>query len=272
VMGDAASIFDPFYSTGMVMMSYEAESITSVIHSKLQGDMTLAARKVKVFDDLVRGITRTANHLIAHHNKHLGHASCMSWRMYIEISFTFGIIVPSFVGRWHTCPDFAAEFVKGLDGAYRFREYIYCLLDEAVERNMNLGFMDVHNTRFWGYQPEYMWDYDHIRTKLQYEPKRTNIFKRIAWTNIYLAGMLATLKYKIHGASGLWDAEFLKKMGWHAKNITAGTILGIIHAIKHVNVPDNRHIAARTEEFKTYTYKSYKPMPWLPEQKESGMM
>jgi len=35
VIGDAACLADPFYSTGLVMITFEVESVTSVIKHKL---------------------------------------------------------------------------------------------------------------------------------------------------------------------------------------------------------------------------------------------
>jgi len=100
VVGDAACIFDPFYSLGTSMIAFAIESITEIIRSQLAGEADTEEKRA-AYNDFNLTYTRLNNHLIEHHDKQLGHASIMSWRIYAEYMWWFGIQIPLYVGKWH---------------------------------------------------------------------------------------------------------------------------------------------------------------------------
>ncbi|EFA86493.1 hypothetical protein PPL_00287 [Heterostelium album PN500] len=162
VLGDAAAIFDPFYSTGMVMIAMECECLTELTKHRLAGNSEATKVRQVAFDKFIRAITQTNNHLIKSHSDHLGNASIMSWRVYVESLGYFGILLPAYLGKYHLCPVFATEFAENNYRLIEFRDRMLGVMDYINEQGLNVGFMDNHRggQLLGRWCPTSSWDYD----------------------------------------------------------------------------------------------------------------
>eukprot|EP01132_Coremiostelium_polycephalum_P001479 gene1479-1866_t len=256
VIGDAAAIFDPFYSTGMVMITFEVECLTELIKFKLSGDSEGYKHRVTAFDDLIRSITQTNNHLIKKHSDHLGNASVMSWRIFVESTNYFGILLPAYIGKYHLCPIFAKEFSKNHSNALHQRDLFLDLLDQINELNLNVGFMDNHvgGFLFGSWCPTSSWDYDKALATCKYGHKRLDLAKQLAWTHFYQNISIFTLIYRAFGIKGLLHPIFLKIFTHNSAVFSYGSIQSVIHQIKNWTTPNNEHYHKIRLEFNNYTY------------------
>lgn len=78
IVGDAAAIFDPFYSLGMVMMTFQMESVTEIIRAKLAGEPDVEKKRA-VYNTYNLGYIESCNHLLRDQDKQLGHAQQFSF-------------------------------------------------------------------------------------------------------------------------------------------------------------------------------------------------
>ncbi|NEP19934.1 MAG: tryptophan halogenase, partial [Leptolyngbya sp. SIO4C1] len=100
VIGDAAQIFDAFYSYGTTMVAFAVESVTEIIRAKLAGEADAEAKRA-AYNAFNLAYGRSVNCLYRGHSGQLGHASIMSWRIYFEYMWWFGVHIPMYVGKWH---------------------------------------------------------------------------------------------------------------------------------------------------------------------------
>ena len=114
VLGDAAHMFDPFYSPGLVLASFGIESVTEIIRAKLAEESD-AQKKQAIYNEFVLANSSLFNHVYQNHEKHLGNASVMSWRIYMENMFWFGITIPMYVGKWFLNFEFIYQYLKIAD-------------------------------------------------------------------------------------------------------------------------------------------------------------
>ena len=75
----------------------------------------------------------------------LGHASIMSWRIYFEYMWWFGVHIPMYIGKWHLNPKFARRFVsilqKNIDQLF---PSIYGQFNTLIRQGKNLGILDCY--------------------------------------------------------------------------------------------------------------------------------
>lgn len=112
VIGDAACIFDAFYSLGTTMIAFAIESVTEIIRAKLASEADVEVKR-SAYNDFNFAYSRRINHLMEHHVKQLGHASVIIWRIYMEYMWLFGLIVPMYVGKWHLDLAYIRTFLNG---------------------------------------------------------------------------------------------------------------------------------------------------------------
>jgi flavin-dependent dehydrogenase len=259
VIGDAAAIYDAFYSTGMVMMAFQTLSVTEVIKEKLHGDPALAEKKRAGYDKVVRGISRTANHIVSHHPKQLGNASLMSWRIFFEATLNFGVTIPVYLGKYFLCPVAAHHVAARLEKMLEFREELYTFFDSLADRPgppVNIGMRNPYwgGFVFGGWCPTNSWDYDNIITEQKYEHKRLNMSKSIYHTFFYLGWILLQLKWQVGGLSAVLAPTNVSWLGWLWKNSALGYYNSIKFSIAHWGVPASSWRARLADEFRSYQY------------------
>ncbi|KYQ91738.1 hypothetical protein DLAC_07522 [Tieghemostelium lacteum] len=258
VIGDAAAIFDPFYSTGISMMAIEIECLTELLKYKLNKDTNGYNLRLKLFNGLITSLTKIFCHLIKKHSDHLGNASVMSWRIYIESSSYFGIDIPSYIGKYHLCPDFIKIFLDAHPSILAVRDTMLETLDDINNRGLNIGFMDNHRggqLKIVNWSPITSWDsdeclalckYDRQRLNLPYCLQRITTYQLIAYTMLYI---------KAYG----WRAMFNNNYLFIARNLLSQIpkyyIGSWIHYFKNFSKPNNDYFESVKNEFEQqYSY------------------
>jgi flavin-dependent dehydrogenase len=262
ILGDAACIFDPFYSLGTTMIAFAIESVTEIIRAKLAGEAD-AEEKRRAYNEFNLTYTRLNNHIIKHHDKQLGDASVMSWRIYQDYMWWFGVVVPMYVGKWHLDVDFIPRYVKGIQANMNgYSEYLYQQFNELVERGTNIGFMDCYRADqlLWGYHTSKHFDDFVENTKL--EPKRCNIFASMKYTSFYSAIWYAMFLWKSFGLSGFLVPRNLYYL-FHHLNTAAQVAIGEM-IYKHLTkaLPANSQVTQMRQEFTSYKYRP-ELLPWI---------
>jgi flavin-dependent dehydrogenase len=270
VVGDAAAIFDPFYSLGMVMMTFGIESITEIIRAKL-ADEPDAEKKRAVYNAFNFGTIRSNNHLIYAHDRQLGHASIMSWRIYLENMWWFGMIVPLYVGKWHLDLKFLRKFGKQSRQVVRkLMVHVYEQFNQLIEQNANIGMMHVHRGQQLPFGYYITQEFDSYLQDTKYEPQRCNVFAYMK--NIYFFVALWYLKFlwKGFGIPGLLSPRNLYHIFNLLKASGESALDELIFKFKTRGLPASSIMAKVTEDFKSYQYKP-KLQPWAEKVAEQSL-
>jgi flavin-dependent dehydrogenase len=260
VIGDAAAIFDPFYSTGMVMTANTIETVTEVIRAKLAGESE-AEEKQAIYNAFNLANTRFYNKLVSRHDQQLGHASIMSWRIYFEYMLWFGIAVPMYLGKWHLDPDYARRYPKFIERLLEIMDAIYAQLGKLVDRGVNIGMMS------FAYQGELVGNYipsqsfDGFLETAQYEPQRNNVFTSIKNTCWYMAIWYAKLQWRGFGLLSLLTPQFIYPFLQLLGLAVYVAIFEFIYTSKTKDLPANSQIDKIRLEFESYQYRP-KLQPW----------
>ncbi|KAF2076630.1 hypothetical protein CYY_002059 [Polysphondylium violaceum] len=264
VMGDAAAIFDPFYSTGMIMIAFEIECLTEMMKFKLKGDVSGYHHRVTQFDRLVRAVTQINNHLIKSHSDHLGNASIMSWRIYMESTNYFGILLPAYIGKYHLCPIFVDHFLQDHESNLEIRDEILKIFDYANENNINIGFMDNHRggQLIGDFCPTSTWDHDKALVNCKYEHKRLNLPKYLQWTQFYQSLIIYQIYTRTYGISGILSQSFLKTFGTTVFRFCKFSLASLIHQFKHRSTPTNTAFAKLCSDFNAQYKYNGKIIDW----------
>ena len=262
VMGDSACMFDPFYSVGTTLIAFAVESVTEIVRAKLAGESN-AEQKRAAYNDFNLAYARRVNQLYQFHAKQLGHASVMSWRIYLEYIWWFGLTIPMYVGKWHLDLNFVPKVVKNLkENVDGFWLDVYQQLNELVERNANLGLMDSYRSDqlIGGYNTPMHFDDFLENTKL--EPKRCNVFAGLKFTNFYSAIWYLKFQWQGFGIRGLLKPRHLFHLFNFFKGAVIAAIAEQIYLSKTKHLPDNTQIAQMRQEFEQYQYQP-ELQPWL---------
>ena len=262
VIGDAACIFDPFYSLGSSMISYQIECTTEIIRAKLAKE-ALAEAKQAAYNDFILTYTRFNNHLIKHHDRQLGDASIMSWRIYHDYIWWFGVQVPMYTGKWFLDLDFLSRYTLGLKHHQRgYCEYLYQQFNQLSERGKNLGLIDCYRAdRLWG-NYHTLKHFDDFIENTKLEPKRCNIFACMKATNFYTAVWYAQFLLKGFGWRGFFNRQNLYYLAEHLVNASKAAIAEMVYLYFTKNIPDNSAIEQMRQEFANYHYQP-KLNAWL---------
>ncbi|WP_013334440.1 NAD(P)/FAD-dependent oxidoreductase [Gloeothece verrucosa] len=261
VMGDAAYIFDAFYSYGTSTIALAIESVTEIIRAKLAGEPD-AAKKQELYNKFNLTYADNVNYIMRDHKKQLGHASVMSWRIYFEYMWWFGLHVPMYVGKWHLDPTFVEQFVQRVPGNLNtlFAD-IYNQLNELVDRNANIGLMDCYRADqlIFGYHT--LKHFDHFLENTKFEPRRCNVFADMKHTYFFVAIWYVLFQWKGFGLSGVLNPrhiyQFCRLLWLSAK----AAIAERVYKSKIKGVPNNTEIEQMREEFKSYRYQP-ELQPW----------
>jgi hypothetical protein len=261
VIGDAACIFDAFYSLGTTMIVSAIDNVTEIIRAKLAGEAN-AETKRSAYNEFSLTFTRCVNIFMRDHAKQLGSASVMSWRIYFENMFWFGMLIPLHLGKWHLDLEFIPEFVK------TFRTTLTELLDDVHEQfnqlaaqGTNIGLMDCYRSDqlLWNYHPPKR--FDHSLENAKYEPRQCNVFASMKNTFFYMAIWYAKLQWKVGGLFGLLVPRHLHHFFQLLASAGYVALGELIYRYKVKDVPDNSQVAKMREEFKSYRYRA-KLQPW----------
>ncbi|MBG1269562.1 NAD(P)/FAD-dependent oxidoreductase [Nostoc sp. WHI] len=261
VVGDAAAIFDPFYSLGMVMMTFGIESITEIVRAKL-ADEPDVERKRTVYNAFNIGTIRSSNHLIHAHDRQLGHASIMSWRIYLENMWWFGIIVPMYVGKWHLDLKFLRKF--GQQGRHIITSLmtdVYEQCDQLIEKKANIGLMYTHRADQLPFHYYVTRDFDTYLQDSKYEPQRSNVFAYVKNTYFFVALWYLKFLWKGFGISGLLSPRNLYHVFKLLKASAESALDELIFKFKTRGLPANSIVAKARQEFESYEYQP-ELQPW----------
>ncbi|MEO0373276.1 MAG: tryptophan halogenase [Cyanobacteria bacterium P01_A01_bin.17] len=254
VVGDAASIFDPFYSLGMVMMSFQVESITEIVQAKLAGEAD-AERKRMAYNAFNLGTIRSNNHLIYAHDRQLGDASIMSWRIYLENMWWFGIIVPLYAGKWHLDPKFLRKFGKQGRGVITaLMTDVYEKFDRLIEQKTNIGFMYTHRADQLPFHYYVTKDFDTYLQDTKYEPKRCNLFAYMKHTYFFVALWYVKFLWMGFGVTSLFSPKNLFHIFNLLKAAAESAFDDLIYQFKTRGVPASSVIDQARQDFKQYQY------------------
>ncbi|MEO0373275.1 MAG: tryptophan halogenase [Cyanobacteria bacterium P01_A01_bin.17] len=262
VTGDAAALFDPFYSLGMVMMSFQIEGITEIIRAKLSGEAD-AEKKRAVYNAFNLGYVESSNHILRDHCKQMGDASIMSWRIYLENMWWFGMIVPMYVGKWHLDLKFLRKFGRQSHQVVRkLMVHVYGQFNQLVDEGKSIGMMYVHRGQQLPFGYYITKEFDSYLQDTKYEPKRCNVFAYMKNIYFFVALWYVKFLWKGFGVKGLvspknWVHIFnlLKVAGESAWD-------DLLFKIRTRNIPANSDIAQMDEDFKSYQYKP-ELQPWI---------
>ncbi|MFM7278504.1 MAG: NAD(P)/FAD-dependent oxidoreductase [Microcystis aeruginosa] len=264
VLGDAAYIFDAFYSYGTTTIALAIEGITEIVRAKLAGEES-AEQKRAAYNEFNLAYSRIVNRLYWGHAKQLGQASVMSWRIYFEYMWWFGVQVPMYVGKWHLDLTYIPIFLKTLnsniDGLFADLNEQFT---ELADKDVNIGLMDCYrgDQLFKGYHT--LKHFDDFLENTKFEPRRCNVFAGLKATCFYAALWYALFQWKGFGIQGCLHPHhiyhFLRLLGLSGQ----ATIGELIYKFKTKGLPANSEIEAMRQEFKTYQYQP-KLQPWLAE-------
>ena len=264
VIGDAANMYDPFYSPGLVLASVAIQGVTEIIRAKLAGEPD-ADKKQEYYNKFSVTYARAYNQVYQQHDKHLGNASIMSWRIYFENMFWFGILIPMFVGKWHLDFEFIDRFLQMSDWLFFGRDPlfadVYEQFNELAARDKNIGMMDYvrADQMFWGYVPTK--HFDQFMENTKFEPKHCNVYAGMRATFFFAAFVYAKLRLKGFGSTGLLSprrfARVLQLLGWSAY----AAIGERIYLSKTRHLPNSSMIEQMNQEFEAYQFKP-ELQPW----------
>ncbi|MEH1778385.1 MAG: tryptophan 7-halogenase [Nostoc sp.] len=265
VLGDAAHMFDPFYSPGLTLTALAIESTTEIICGKLAGEPDVE-QKQEFYNRFLLTNARTYNQIYQKHDKHLGDASVMSWRIYMENMFWFGILVPMYIGKWFLDFDFVSQYQKIADfiffGKNSIFAELYQLFDQLVERQINIGVIDYTRADqlFWNYAPTKTFDDFLANTK--FEALRCNVYAGMKATFFFLIFYYLKLRFKGFGILGVLAPRCIFRVLQLLALYIYVAMGEQIYLFKTRNLPDNTFINQMREDFKKYQYQP-KLQPWF---------
>ena len=208
VVGDAAYFGDPFYSTGTSTIAIAVTSITKLIEARHKGWADAEERR-RLYDEANLTFGRTVGvHLFRDHPDHMGHASAMSWRIYLEYMWWFGLWVPMFLGRWHLDPEFARALIHNDERP--FFQLIYERFTRLAKEGGNAGFVDAYRADqlLGGYCPAS--GPEHYLENVELDPQRLDVYATLSRTYRYTALYVLVFLFRAWGWRGLLDPPLLK--------------------------------------------------------------
>lgn len=256
VIGDAAYIFDAFYSYGTTTIAFAVESVTEIIRAKLAGESDVE-KKRSAYNDFNLAYARTVNCLYRGHSKQLGHASVMSWRIYFEYMWWFGVHVPMFIGKWHLDPTFIRRYVKiangNVDGIFAdLCKQFNCLVD----RGANIGLMDCYRADQLLGKYHTLKHFDDFLENTKFEPNRCNVFASMKYEYFYIALWYAVFQWKGFGLAGVLAPQHLYYFFRMLTLSGQAAIAELIYRYKTRGLPANTQIEKMRQEFKSYQYQA----------------
>jgi flavin-dependent dehydrogenase len=267
VLGDAASMFDPFYSPGLVLTCVGIESFTSAIKAKLAGEAS-AKQKQRMYDKFLVQYQWRYARIYQKHETQLGHASVMSWRIYLENMFWFGILIPMYLGKWFLNEEFINIFSKSADYLFFNEKYnlfgdFYQQFEKLINRDANIGLMDYTRADqlIFNFGPQKSLNFDNSLDNTKFEALRFNVFAGLKLTYFYVAIYYLKLRYKGFGILGVLSPVTFIRVGRILGKSLNSAIAEQIFLFKTRKVSNNSTIEKMRTEFESYRYQS-KIQPW----------
>lgn len=254
VVGDAAFLYDPFYSYGTSVAALSIEGVTEIIRADFAGESDVEEKR-RLYNEFNIANSRFSNYLIRDHHGQLGAADVMSWRVYFEYMWWFGLMVPMHAGQWHLDPTFLKRFIPAVDkiipdifGA------AYDLLNELVEQDGALGMLDCYRADqlLGGYAPIKRFE-DYLENA-KLAPQRLNVFKSIKWTAFYAAVWRLKLLWRGYGLRGVLSPRRLMALAPLLKLGAMSAAGDYLHRFQTRNTPANATVDQMRREFKSYTH------------------
>jgi len=257
VIGDAAQIFDAFYSYGTTMIAFAVESVTEIIRAKLAGEADVEAKRT-AYNDFNQAYGRSVNCLYRGHSRQLGHASVMSWRIYFEYMWWFGVHIPMYVGKWHLDHQrFVPRYIKIANGNVDGMFADLCQqFDQLVTEGGNLGLMDAYRADqlIGDYTP--LQHFDDFLENTKFEPRRCNVFASMKRTYGYIAFWYVLFQWKGFGLAGVLAPKHWFYLLRMAALSSQAAIAEQIYKSKIKGLPLNSFIEQMRQEFKSYRYQA----------------
>ncbi len=255
VLGDAACSFDIFYSSGTTMISFGIESITEIIRAKLAGEPD-AEEKRSAYNEFSIAYAREVNHTMKHRAQQLGHASVMSWRIYLEHMWIFGLTLPMYVGKWFLDPKYIRAYLKKAPSTQRVISEVYEQFNKLVDRGANIGLIDIYRADqlFGNYIPiRPQGDY---LENAKFEPKHCNVFASLKQTYFYTAIWYILLQWKGFGLLSVLAPHHLYNFFSLLKGASDAAAMERDYLQETKHMPTNSEVAKMRQEFKNYRYQA----------------
>ena len=249
-LGDAIYFGDAFYSVGISALCVTIECTTELIRGKRAGEDI--AEKRAAFNDYVLWFAGTNAHTYRYHPQHLGNASVMSWRITFEYLWWFGVLVPSYVGKWHLQPAYIRE---QLDNCPRhIHDLVYQELTEIAQAGKNVGFMDAYRADqlpFVGRSP----DHEHVPylENTSYGERALNIYTSAAATHRAAAMWWVKLQKTAWGAGWVLRPRGLRVLSWLLGQSAKIRARAALHDLEIARQPKDDPFHKLQEEFKGYS-------------------
>jgi flavin-dependent dehydrogenase len=261
VMGDAACIFDAFYSLGTSMIAVAIDSVTEIIRAKLARESDVEEKR-EAYNEFNKTFISSVNTFVSQHTKQLGNASIMSWRIYFEYMWWFGVLVPMYLGKWHLDVNFIGEFLGPFRNFLKgFIPDVYQQCDQLVERGVNIGLMDaVRADQLIGKYYTFK-HFDDFLENAKFEPKRCNISGSMKYALFYITVWYIKFQLAGFGVKGLLKPRNLSHI-IYLLALSGLSVLGELkYKIQNRHIPDNSMVEEMRQDFKKYKSQS-ELQPW----------
>jgi flavin-dependent dehydrogenase len=253
VLGDAAYVIDAFYSLGTSGIALAAESVSDVIRRDLRGDRETEERRA-LYDRFNVGFGALWNGLARDVGQHLGDASAMSWRIYLEWTWWFGMLVPMYLGRWHLDPDFLRQATPIIErNNHGLLGDLYAELGEVAAAGTNIGMLDATRPGElyrWSSAPPAHLDESVERTR--FEARRANVFRTLRRTHADTAVWQAKLAWRAGGPRRLFSSRSRRILGRLARGWATATAGEAAFRLRTLAAPDSSIVAAQERDFRSY--------------------
>ena len=264
VIGDAAYILDAFYSYGTTTVALAVEGVTEIIRADLAGEADVEQKR-SAYNDFNLAYARSVNCLYRGHAQQLGHASVMSWRIYFEYMWWFGVQVPMYVGKWHLDLTFIPIFLKTLNANVDELFADLCQqFNQLVESDVNIGLMDCYRADQLPGKYHTLKHFDDFLENAKFEPRRCNVFAGLKYTCFYVAIWYLMFQWKSFGIAGLLKPRNI----YHFFRLLALSVQAavgeLVYKFKTRGLPANTEIEEMRQEFKSYKFRP-ELQPWIEE-------
>ena len=252
-IGDAAYFGDPFYSTGTSTIAMAVTSVTQIVRARREGWADAEERRRVLNDVNLMFAKGVAIHLFRDHPRHMGNASVMSWRIYLEYMWWFGMWVPSFIGKWHLDLEFGRAMIENDERPF-FAD-VYEQFTELTNRGKSIGFMDPYRADQLALSYCPTCDPDHYLENLELDGQRLDVMRSLA--RCYRFTSLWVLKFLWTGFG--WEMFSKKKLLKHAVRMFFKSFYVSMgswrHRVRSIGRPRSVAFAELTAQFRSYVFK-----------------
>ena len=253
VVGDAAFNFDAFYSMGTSLASFTIETVSQTIRDKVAGVPETDAVCEK-YNQLNLAVADLTNSLLSQHSDQLGHPSPMSWRIYLDITWWVGFLLPLYLGKYHLRRESLDMIIQMTRDGRKgfFPEALRCLGEVAAQgRNIGMLNYDRSDTLGLGHHAEF--DVDNVFTNTKFAEGRLNLFRFMCQANFYSILWYLKLNWRAWGVSGVLRPRVLGMVASMLFQTSGLKILDVLHRLRTMKLPNNLEEQQRKEEFARYT-------------------